>query len=186
MGDGSGVRWAYPFSASRGMGRLAQRCANLRAEVDLEPLDWAGSLATAIREQRRCGKILLGAWRPSPTGPERPSATTLVDRAAVELDLCPLGSAWLSVGPPEAERVFRRLLEQDMAYDSKVLAPEPALALARRFFEPFSSGPACLSSATWTERRVDGWSPVGTATFETALAVVSPEGVGLFYVGDED
>jgi hypothetical protein len=95
-----------------------------------------------------------------------------------------------------AAAILRTILHHDLAYGSPMMSIEEADRLARRFLDEFGEDARFLTNGTF-ELSADAasglnlavlgsWLPVTSATFDTGVACVSKDFVGILWVQDED
>jgi hypothetical protein len=95
-----------------------------------------------------------------------------------------------------AAAILRTVLHHDLAYGSPMMSIEEAERLASRFLDEFGEDAHFLTNGT-IELSADAasglnlavlgsWTPVTSATFDTGVACVSKDFVGILWVQDED
>jgi hypothetical protein len=95
-----------------------------------------------------------------------------------------------------AAAISRTVLHRDLAYGSPMMSVEDAERLARQFLDVFGEDAHFLTNGTF-ELSADAttglklaelrsWTTVTGATFDTGVACVSKDFVGILWVQDED
>jgi hypothetical protein len=126
----------------------------------------------------------------------RPSATIAVSRRCVpdprealdifaaSLGFQAIGNGWRQLNKNEAAALLRRVLERDLAYGAAEMEPEQAIALAHECLD-LAGVADYFTNGAFTN---GGWAghKVAPATFDTGIAWVGAERVGILWVQDED
>jgi hypothetical protein len=133
---------------------------------------------------------LLSEERPSATvaflSRAGADATAELDRVAQSVGFRGLGERWHEITREEASRLLTRVLRFDLAYSSEAMTETRADDFAARFVNRFSTPARWFTNGTFTPTGWGGWGRVGNATFETGVAALSDELVGILWVEDED
>jgi hypothetical protein len=126
----------------------------------------------------------------------RPSATIAVcERGATNpreaLDLLvetlgfrTIGKNWRQIDKDQATALLTRVLEFDLAYDTAEMESDQALVLAHECLEA-AGAVEYFTNGAFSE---NGWGghKVAPGTFDTGVAWVGAERVGILWVQDED
>jgi hypothetical protein len=174
--------WIY---TSRDLGALSQYRETLRARIRLTSDAEQSALVAATLHARSSGRVLAGVFAVDAID-DVARAREIVDRAAIALDLMPIGVAWREIPRSEAEGSIANLLHRDMAYKVVQAGAEDARVLAARWLSSFDASAQCFANGSWDAEFNGGYTPIGTATFDAAIAIASPDRVALLWVGDED
>ena len=142
--------------------------------MTIEPGD---ALAARLNELRPSATIAVSRSRAS-----NPRET--LDMFVASLGFQAIGDGWRQLNKGEATALLRRVLEHDLAYGVAEMEPEQAIALADD----------CLDTAGVAEYFTNGaftnggWAghKVAPGTFDTGVAWVGAESVGILWVQDED
>lgn len=88
----------------------------------------------------------------------------------------------------QAEKVAKRILHCDLAYDSELMAGIEAEQLASRFLEYFEEKDTqyYTNGSYYTDAESHNWHPATCATFDTGILVVAKSRSGCLWVEDED
>jgi hypothetical protein len=134
---------------------------------------------------------LLDEERPSATvaflSRASPDVTGELDRIAQSVGFHGLGNRWHELTREEAMQLLIRALQFDLAYSSgEEMTQARAENFATQFINRFSTPGRWFTNGTFTPTGWSGWGKVGNATFETGVAALSDELVGILWVEDED
>lgn len=126
----------------------------------------------------------------------RPTATVAVsqraatnDREALdllvaELSFQAIGEGWRELSKVEATALLTRVLGMNLAYNVSEMEPEQAAGFAREYLE-LAGTAKYFTNGTFSDT---GWGghKVAPGTFDTGVAWVSANCVGVLWVEDED
>lgn len=135
------------------------------------------AVAARLKDLRPSATI-AASWRRGTNSREA------LDMFVESLGFRAIGKGWRQLNEDEASALLRRVLEHDLAYDTAEMESEQAAALAEE----------CLDLAgaadyfTNGEFTTNGWAghTVAPGTFETGVAWVGADRVGILWVQDED
>jgi hypothetical protein len=121
-------------------------------------------------------------------------AATLME-VAQEFSLNDDNANYHTISLVKAEETMARLLHQDMAYNSEIMAMEQAWNLAVEFLRYFNHAEARfytnIDFGTIRQTGPDSWAgpqwnPVTNATFDAGVIAIDPKRAACFWVEDED
>lgn len=92
------------------------------------------------------------------------------------------------IGKEQAEKVAKRILHCDLAYDSELMTERKAEQLASRFLGYFEEKDTqyYTNGGYYTDAESHAWHPATYATFDTGILVVAKSRSGCLWVEDED
>ena len=160
----------FPWT-SRGVAMLIERMDLVRG-IAIDPID-------PIDEIARLGRAGLWRW----TAPPAMDARAVCDRAALALDLAVLGAGWIAIDRARCRALLASALERDLAYRMKRRDARPEHAA---IVDRFDEAAECFTNGTWDDDFSGASTPIGTATFDLAFAIVDSERVAIVWIGDED
>jgi hypothetical protein len=143
--------------------------------MTIEPVD---ALAARLKELRPSAKIAASKRRA--TNPRE-----ALDMFVESLGFRTIGMCWRQLDKDEANALLKRVLERDMAYyDGAEMESEQAAALAEECLD-LAGAADYFTNGSFSK---NGWSghKVAPGTFETGVAWVAAERVGILWVQDED
>lgn len=108
-------------------------------------------------------------------------AHAAVDTLASELALRRIGEGWREIDRESARALLTETFAEDLAYGTPLLPRAEAIALAEAFDGLFGASTRCFCN-----RSGAGWTPLTDATFDTGIALVDAERVGVVCVNAED
>jgi hypothetical protein len=137
-----------------------------------------------IIDARHCGLVRCGL-----SSNKSPSVSEL----AAEFGLGSDPGIYREIDEPEARRLIRLVLHQDLAYDAKLMSVEKASELTDGFLEQFGTGETRFYTNGKFYERGTGrwlnswtWIPATMATFDTGVLVRGATVSGCLWVEDED
>jgi hypothetical protein len=86
----------------------------------------------------------------------------------------------------QAEKVARRILHRDLAYDVEIMPEKVAQDLASRFLDCFEKETSQYYTNGSYYCDSMSWNPATDATFDTGILVISQSCSGCLWVEDED
>lgn len=107
-----------------------------------------------------------------------------LDQFVASLGFQAIGAGWRELDKNEATALLRRVLELNLAYKDYEMEPEQAALVAREYME-LSGAAKYFTNGTFSD---NGWSghKVAPGTFETGVAWVGADRIGILWVEDED
>lgn len=167
--------------------------------------DW---LRDAVSEYRCYGELFLAAQVDIPAGEclpdssptdrsqkdDRVAALARLDRCAASLHLSPPGDEWHEVSGGFAREHLSWVLGHSLAYSGPPVMPaELASELSGYFFELFDADaraftnfkPAARPCDQW-HRGVHGWMALTSHVFDTGVALLDAQRVGLLWLAEDD
>ena len=147
------------------------------------------SLRAQIRARRgdECVVLELRRSRSNPLDDPRPALDALV----AQLGFRPLGEHWREIDPKIAASLGAAVLSQALAFEHQILPAEVAVELADRFFRLFTEPRRCFTNAAeaaWPLERglAAAWDPITARTYDTGVALVSSDQIGLLWAQEDD
>ncbi|MEM9928153.1 MAG: hypothetical protein AAF915_31300 [Cyanobacteria bacterium P01_D01_bin.50] len=95
---------------------------------------------------------------------------------------------YFEISYQQAASLLTRILNRDLAYNSKIMSGAKAENLTTRFLECFDKESAqyYTNGDFYETRPKRGWNPATNATFDTGILVISNSKAGCLWVEDED
>jgi hypothetical protein len=101
-----------------------------------------------------------------------------------------IDNSWDSVDEQMARRIITYVLSMDLAYDSDLDSTPIAGELCDYFISLFSFQAEYYTNAHFDEDsghfRLEEWSSISSATFDTGIIVVDQDKMGILWAEDED
>jgi hypothetical protein len=145
------------------------------------------NLCEEIRSRREAGEVRCGIRNLSYTSPEE---------LAAQFNLRSEPSIYFEVQEAEALEILCKLLHQDMAYESAIMAGEEARVLAETFVGLFretesryyTNGNWHLPPQQWGTSAIthSSWTPTTDATFDGGILIIGEASSGCVWFEDED
>ncbi len=138
------------------------------------------SICDEIETARDCGVVHCHIIKEFPMS---------LDELAPRFGLLFTPRTYREIGKEQAEKVAKRILHCDLAYDSELMAEREAEQLASRFlgyFEEKDTQYYTNGDYYITDAGSQGWHPATSATLDTGILVVAKSQSGCLWVEDED
>ena len=139
--------------------------------------------AGTLEPKRGFGKILFHIQETR----SHEDARQRLDQFCSSLGLNVLGMGWEEVSRDFAIEHLADLLQQGMAYNVKIMDAQEAQDLAVGLVSLFDASTLWFSNVSEAGASLkSGWNPLTSATFDSGIALVTPDHVAIIWFEDED
>lgn len=149
--------------------------------------DGFDQLSTEVRAKRSCGQVWI---KRIVTPAQSATPTDRADALVASLGLKSMGDRWFKISRPTSRNLLVHFLQEDLAYNARLMPTEDANRLAADFLSYFNEGLEYFTNGPvekdGTLNDCRAWNPITDATFDGGIIAVAPASIGILWVSDED